>query len=309
MPTVPSQAEFDALKAEVAALKAHTHDTAPLPPPPPTGSAFMSRPARAPVVISDATDVDLTGFSINGGTVSSPAGIGITLIRVKRAKVSFVDYQNLIGGIYLQDCEDVVIEDCRGRNIGNSTIGSGKSNYVQFAGCRGGAVRRCKFLGGQTEDMISTWHSGGWGVGRELIIEDNQLEGLIVATPEARIWNRTSGTGVILSDGAGDPKNGYVIVRRNKLLNVGQVPLQLIDGPGLQAYENVIYSERYSLNNAPITSWEGTPRGVVKDNRYRFIKGDGSEGAPWIHPGGSGLVLTNNVRDMALTPTSLKVVL
>lgn len=317
------QADKETLEAEVARLTQELADCQnqepppppppepepePEPEPPPSDVAFMTRPSRNLVNISDATDVELSNFSIAGGTVSSPQGIGITLTRVKGAKISFVDFQNLVGGIYLSQCENVVIEDCRGRNIGDGTIGSGHSNYIQFADSRGGAVRRCRFLGGRTEDMVSTWHSGGWGVGQELVIEDNQLEGLIAATSTARHWTSSSGTGIIVSDGGGYAKNGYIIVRRNKLLNPGQVGLQLIDGPGLQVYENIIFGERYSLNNNPITSWEGNPRGVVKDNRYRFIKGDGSEPSPWFHSG-SQLQVTNNVRDTTLTAAALKVVL
>jgi uncharacterized protein YodC (DUF2158 family) len=57
-----------------------------------------------------------------------------------------------------------------------------------------------------------------------------------------------------------------------------------------------------------MTSWEGNPRGVVHDNRYRWFKADGTEPAPWFSGYGS-LVATNNVKDTTLTPATLAVVL
>jgi hypothetical protein len=38
----------------------------------------------------------------------------------------------------------------------------------------------------RTEDMLSIWHSGGKGVGSELIVEDNHLHGLVANTPTRR---------------------------------------------------------------------------------------------------------------------------
>ena len=122
----------------------------------------------------------------------------------------------------------------------------------------------------------------------------------------ARAWSSTSGTGIIISDGAGSPKNGWIIVRQNTLLTPGQVGIQHIDGPGIQTYDNVIYGERRAQNNNPITSWEGNPRGVVHDNRYRWFNEDGYEPAPWFHSG-SALTVTGNVRDTTLDPDTLRI--
>jgi hypothetical protein len=260
----------------------------------------------SPTVINGGSNVDLGNFSYVGGSVSAPANIAITLSNVKGARIHDVDFANVIGGIYLYQCEDVVIEGVRGRNVGDGSIGSGHSNFIQFAESRGGAVRNNQFVGGRHEDMISTWHSGGKGLGQELVIENNQLEGVIADRVDARAWTSTSGTGIILSDGAGSPNNGWIIVRNNHLLNTSQVSIQHIDGPGLQTYGNVVYSQPYALNNNPISSWEGTPQGEVHDNHYRFIKGDGTEPAPWFHSG-SQLYVHDNVRDTTLNPEAMRV--
>jgi hypothetical protein len=280
------------------------------PPFPPTAydePPFMSRPRRDFISINGGTDVELTNFSINGGSVASPQGSAILIQNVNGVRITHVDYQNVIAGINIVGCTNIFIEDCRGRNIGNNTIGWGASNYIQFNTSRGGAIRRNRFYGGQTEDMISTWRSGGWGVGNELIIEDNHLEGVIVDTnPLVRRWTRQSGTGIIMSDGTGHAYNGNIIVRRNILLNPGQVGLQHIDGPNLQTYDNIIYAEPYSLNNVPMASWDGTPQGTVTNNRYRFLYGDGSASHPWWHSG-SQLTVTGNIHDTTLTPGPLRI--
>lgn len=250
-------------------------------------------------------------MSINGGTTQTVAGIGITVRNASNVTIRNVDLANLVGGIYLSNVSGtLIVEGVRSRNIGNNTIGSGKSNHIQLAETQvTGFIRNNRFLCGQTEDMVSTWHSGGQSAAAPLVIEDNQLEGAIVDTAVCRRWTRTSGTGIILSDGAGSSKNGNIIVRRNTLLNVGQVSLQIIDGPNLQLYDNFIVAEPYGPNNNPMTTWEGTPRGEAHHNRYDYVKADGSRPSPWKHSGGSGMSFHDNVSDPSLDPASFRVVL
>jgi hypothetical protein len=288
-------------EARITALETPVVDPPPVDPPPAVTPAFLARPARQPFAISDATDVELSGFAIRGGV------IGVTLRRCRRVWIHDIDLADLVGGIYASECEDVVVEDVRGRNIGDNTIGSGHSNYVQFAETRGGAIRRCRFLGGLTEDMISTWHSGGWDATRPLLIEDNALQGLLADTPEARAWTRTSGTGIIVSDGGGDDKNGWVTVRRNTLLSPGQVGIQLIDGPGIRVHENTVYGERNPRANVGMSSWEGRPLAEVYGNRVRWYKPDGSENPRWW---GYGTVNEHdNDWHADIDPAALRVVL
>lgn len=284
----------------------------PVPPPvePSPSSAFLSRSVRSNVVVDGGTDVELSQFSLMGGSLNNPSGIGITLKNVSGAFIHHIDAKDLVGFIYLYNCTNVVIEDCRGRNIGDGSIGSGHSNYVQFAASRGGAIRRCKFLGGRSEDMISTWHSGGYGVGNELIIEDNQLQGLVADTATARAWTSGSGTGVIVSDGAGSATNGYIIVRHNTLLTPGQVGIQHIDGPGLQTYGNIIYGQQRTGSNNPATSWEGSPVGVFHDNRYYWQSPNGTLVSPWFRGGvAPNIDSYNNTQDASLDPANLIVTL
>lgn len=247
--------------------------------------------------------------------MSSPSGIGITIRNVNGTiTIRNVDLADLQGGIYIYNSTGtLLIENVRSRNIGtktssNNDIGSGKSNHIQIAESRlSGFVRGNQFLGGRTEDMVSTWHSGGQGSGKELIFENNKFQGLVSDTSTVRAWNSTSGTGIILGDGGGNSKNGYIIVRNNTFLTPGQVGIQLIDGPGLQVYGNVIYGEKRPQNNNPMTSWEGQPIAVVKDNRYYWVNDNGSLPSPWWYGGGS-ITASNNVRDSSISPTSLRII-
>jgi hypothetical protein len=274
----------------------------------------MSRPSSSAIVRDGGSSVVIENVSIQGGTVGNPTGIGITIRNVSGSIViRNVDLANLQGGIYIHNCSGtLLIENVRSRNIGtktatNNDIGSGKSNHIQIAESSfSGSIRNSRFLGGRTEDMISTWRSGGRGPGQELVIEDNRLQGLTADTATARAWDSTSGTGIIISDGTGSPKNGWIIVRRNTLLTPGQVGIQHIDGPGIQTYDNVIYGERRARNNNPVTSWDGNPRGTVRNNRYYWTNQDGTLPSPWFHSG-SGLTVTNNVRDSSIVPANLVV--
>jgi hypothetical protein len=57
-----------------------------------------------------------------------------------------------------------------------------------------------------------------------------------------------------------------------------------------------------------MTSWEGNPRGVVRDNRYFWTNDDGSQPTPWFSGYGS-LSVSNNTKDATLDPKALEVVL
>jgi hypothetical protein len=266
-------------------------------------AGFLSYTARSPFTLQDVNDIELSYF-----TIKDFASVGITLRRVKRAYIHHVDLANLVGGIYLDSCEDIIIEDVRGRNIGDGTIGSGHSNYIQFATTRGGAVRRCKFLGGRTEDMISIWHSGGWSSSNPLLIEDNKLQGLVSDTTDAKAWTSSSGTGIIISDGAGHAYNGNVTVRRNTLLTPGQVGIQHIDGPNIKTYSNIVYGQQRSNSNVGMSSWEGTPYAEIYSNQVRWYAAGGNENPYWwVNPA----VINEHDNDWHanIDPNSLVVVL
>jgi hypothetical protein len=301
--------------ADLAALCA-AHVAAPDPEPepepePPSGyPVFLTRPVVPPISRSGGSNVLIENVTVNGGTRDSVSGFAIQIASVNGTIViRDVDDANLIGGIYLYNCTGtLIIERVRMRNIGDGSIGAGRSNYIQMNQCSfSGFVRDNLFMGGWTEDMISLYKTGGRGVGQELVVEGNKLQGLVTDTATARAWKSTSGTGIIIGDGTGDPRNTHTIVRRNSFLTPGQVGIQHIDGTYIQTYENVIIGERRPLNNNPLTSYSGNPRGIVRDNRYNWINENGTRPSPYLAYG--TLVQSGNVSDPSLDPAAYRVVL
>lgn len=284
----------------------------PVEPPPMTDPPFLGRPASVPVVKDGGTSVSLSNLTVRGnGGRDNPVGIGVTIRNVHGSIVlRDLDLADLIGGIFIQNCSGtLLVENVRSRNIGDGSIGSGHSNHIQLAECSfSGAIKGNRFLGGQTEDMLSTWHSGGLGAGKELVIEDNHLQGLVSDTATTRAWKRGSGTGIIVSDGAGSAKNGWIIVRNNTLLTPGQVGIQIIDGPGIQVLDNIVVGEKRPGNNNPMTTWEGNPSGIAKGLRYSWENEDGSHPSPWKHSN-NGMAFTGNVDDRTLKASDYVVVL
>lgn len=285
----------------------------PTPTPPPSGGnpAFGTRPPSLPLLFENRANVTVSNVTIDGGTRDAPKGIGITIRNVTGTiTIRDVDLSDLVGGIYIYGSSGtLIIENVRSRNIGDGTIGAGHSNHIQLAESSFvGAIRGNQFLGGRTEDMLSTWHSGGRGSGQELVIEGNRFQGLVADTATTRAWTSSSGTGVILSDGGGNAKNGWIVVRANTFLTPGQVGIQIIDGPGLQVYGNTIYGERRPKNNNPMTTWEGQPKVSIHDNRWCWTNDTGSQATPWFYGGGT---VTGNVgaKDCAIDPATLRLTL
>lgn len=246
-----------------------------------TTSDFLTRPASGALFYENISNADIV---IENKTFagSDPYNVwadfdAVVHFRNVHGSITIrdCDFANVRGGILTQECSGtILIEGCRGRNIGRVTadwhdIGSGGGAYVQLATSQfEGNIRNNKFLGGQTQDMISTWHAGGYGDGRELIIENNNLQGVLADTALVRRWQTRSGTGTIMSDGQGHPYNGNIIVRNNTYLNCGQSVIQHIDGPNLETHDNYILAEEYVLNNTPYGSWEGNPTAYIHDNTY-----------------------------------------
>jgi hypothetical protein len=240
----------------------------------------------------------------------SPSGIGITVRNVAgTVTIRNVDLADLVG----RSTSTTARAPCWSRTFAAATSATGRSvpatpttsSSPSAPSAEPSATTASSPAAPRTCSRSGT---PGGRARQELVVEGNHLQGLVTDTATARAWTRGSGTGIIVSDGAGSSRNGYVIVRNNTLLTPGQVGIQHIDGPGIQTYSNVIYGQKRPGNNNPMTSWEGNPRGVVRDNRYFWTNDDGSQPTPWFSGYGS-MVLTNNVKDSTIDPKALEVVL
>jgi uncharacterized protein YkwD len=285
----------------------------PTPPPPvitptPTTTPFLGFPT-SPALAKSGGGLEIKNLSFRGG------GVALVISNAASPYIHDCDFADAVGAIFLLNCTNVRVERCRFRNIGDGTIGSGHSNYVQLNNCHGGAIRANKAIGGNTEDKISVYKSGGNSATDPLIVEDNELDGLNANTADAKAWTRGSGTGIILGDGSvGD----YIVVRNNTLLRPGQVGIQIIGGIGHQVYGNVLYADPRSPltdNNVGMSSYAGSPQADVHNNRVYWRKNSGVENSHWWgagtitdHPS-SADPLRNNWSDHSITPASLEVVL
>ena len=121
--------------------------------------------------------VDCTDETISGMQFVNIANVAIIIERCNNVTITANDFSNVVGGIYVLDSTNVTITWNRYENIGDGTIGSGHSNFVQFNKSTGGYIAHNKGIGGNTEDIISIFQSGGTSASSPLIIEYNAFQG------------------------------------------------------------------------------------------------------------------------------------
>ena len=78
---------------------------------------FLSYRKVDNIVIDGGTDIELSEVSITGGDIA------ITLRNVDGAYIHDIDFENVVGGIYIYNSTDVVIDNVRGRNVGDEYMG------------------------------------------------------------------------------------------------------------------------------------------------------------------------------------------
>jgi hypothetical protein len=284
----------------------------PTPPPLPDPSspgAFLSYPHQpGPTTINGGTNVVVSnktwqGFSNKTALVISGA---------HNVYLHDLDFADNGGDIFLVNCTGQIrIEDIRARNTGDGTIGSGHGNVVQLNNTWDdgtGGIRGVNAYGGDTEDMISIFRSGGVDAAHPLVIENNHLESPL-SGPLA--WSSGSGTGINLADAGGHD----IIARNNTLLNVGQVGLQINEGTRVHIVNNIVYGAARPASNTGITQWASSPCGCsgneIAYNRIWWVKSNGTPSSYW-NSGTAGVIAgtaTNVLQDLTINPASLHVAL
>lgn len=292
----------------------HLNATGVEPPPsdPPPSSTFLSYPSQStPLSIDGQSDVEVSNKTFQGFTTE----VAIVISNCQNVYLHDLDFDANGGDIFLIDCiGNLRIEDIRARHTGGIGEGSGGDNVIQFNNCWQWAsddgingVRRVWVYGGHTEDMISTFNSGGLDALHPLVIENCHLESPL--PPDSLAWISDSGTGIILADASGHD----IIVRNNTLLNVGQVGIQLAKAIRCHILGNVVYGAQRALSNTGITQYGTVAGGTgneVSNNRVFWLKEDGS-GSSWWNGGGAGTItMVGNVwQDTTIDPADLAVVL
>ena len=251
---------------------------APAPPPPTTTTsnpwsvAFLSRPNSGAIrktgncdnlVIQNRTFKDL------GADVEA-----IHLENCHNVTIRANDFARVAQGITVLRSTNVRIEWNRYLDIKgpHERVGKHRANFVQLVEVSRGRIYHNKGKGGDTEDIVSMYHSGGTSTS-PFIIDYNQFEGTN--------WTSSSGSGIALGDGS----SAYSIARNNTLLNVGQVGLFIAGGTHHKILDNTIYGERRDNSNVGVYVWNQSDNGCsgheVSGNRVKWINEDGASNPAW----------------------------
>lgn len=277
---------------------------APPPPPPkppasPWSVPFLSRPASGPIVIRDRSNVVISGKRF----VNLPADqVAITIENSHNVTITANDFSGNTGDIYVVDSTDVTVTWNRYRNVGNGTEGSGASNFVQFSRTTGGTIAHNKGVGGDTEDIVSIYRSGGSSAAHPLLIEYNAFEGTN--------WVSDSGSGIMLGDGGGS----HIVVAGNVLVTPGQVGIGISGGTDIHVVDNLLYGAKRAGSNVGISIWNQSPGSCsgneIRGNKVTWYAANGSKNGAW-DGGGCGSVAgwSGNDWDAGLSYSHLHVVL
>lgn len=294
----------------------------------PTSGAFMSYPLQtSKLSVSGGTNVVISNKSFRGVT-GSPA---VTVSGATNVYIHDVDFDSNSGDIFLINVSGTIrIENIRARNTGagRTTNGSGNGEVIQFNNTWQGApasdttagVRNVKNYGGNTEDMISIFRSGGLDASHPLIIESNHLESPLPGSADGALaW--TSGSGTCINAADDDPATGDgghdIIIRNNTLLNCGTVGLQMNRPLRVTDTGNILYgAARPSPNSdaAGLSQWSSHScasciNNFYTNNRVWWLKPDGTKASQWFSSTATITTSGNTLNDTTIDPNSLKVVL
>ncbi len=211
------------------------------------------------------------------------------------------DFARVAQAVTVLDSTNVRIEWNRYLDIvgPHARVGKHRANFVQLVRVSRGYIGHNKGRGGDTEDIVSMYESGGTEAS-PFVIERNHFEG--------STWTSTSGSGIALGDGA----SAWSIARGNTLLNVGQVGMFIAGGTNQRIIDNVIFGEQRTSSNVGLYVWNqsGSPCSghEVSGNQVSWRRADGASNPAW-NAGNCGTVSgwSSNTWNAVLDPASLRV--
>ena len=277
-------------------------------PPPPAGT-FLSYPHQS------------SPLSVGGSNVvvsnKSWVGFGSVALVVSNANNVYLhdlDFDSNVGDIFLINVTgNIRIENIRARNTGNGTIGSGHSNVIQFNNSWQGApddgvsgVRNVSSFGGDTEDMISVYKSGGIDAAHPLVLDDLHIESPLPPSSEA--WSSGSGTCINLADAGGHD----IRLQNSTFLNCGAVGIQMNEPTRVRAINNIVYGSARTTSNVGLSQWSSGSCSACTGNEYRnnrvwWVKANGSGSAMWTSGNYPVADIGNAKQDATIVAGSLHV--
>ena len=258
---------------------------------------FLRRTPSPAVRLTNCSNVTITGKQF-----VDVAGNAIVIENCDNVTITENDFSNNVGAVYVLNSTNVKVTWNRYQNIGNGTIGGGRSNFVQFNKSVGGTIARNKGIGGNTEDIVSVYQSGGPDAAHPLLIEYNAFEGTT--------WTSSSGSGLMLGDSGG----AHIVARFNTFLTPGQVGIGVPGGTDIHVTDNVFYGAARASANVGVYVWNQSAGACasieVARNQAKWFRADGVENPYW-NAGNCGAVAgeSTNLWSAPVDPKALHVVL
>lgn len=246
----------------------------------PAGS-FLSYPHQSGRQTFSGSNVVVANKSWVGFT----SGACLTVSNATNVWVHDVDFDGCGGAVFLINVTGTVtIENVRARNTGNGSIGSGQGNVVQLNNVfsSAGVIRNVKAYGGDTEDVISIFKSGGTDASHPLVVEDVHVEHPLTGT---LAWSSGSGTCANLADAGGHD----ILLRNSTFLNCGSVGIQMNEPDArVVATGNTVYGAARTTSNVGLSQWSSgncpstCPGNAYVTNRVFWQKSSGSSNPSWL---------------------------
>jgi len=236
--------------------------------------AFGSRPGSGPISLRDCRDVVIENrtFRDLGANV-----IAIRLERCTNVTIRANDFINVSEGVYAVASSNIRIIDNRYQNITGpyERVGLNRANFVQFDSVNGGLIDHNKGRCGDTEDIVSLYKTSN------VIVEDNQFEGVASSSPGCLAWRSSSGSAIALGDDGGSGNTA----RRNIVITPGQVGIFIAGGLNHQMTDNIVIGEQRDKSNVGMYVWNAYPYPcsgqTVSGNRVYWRKADGALNGFW----------------------------
>ena len=232
----------------------------------------------APISLTGAHNLIISGDSINGGTVPCISLTNCTNIRITHCKLInsktlgislsgctnvMVDSNyvaNVSTGVYAVNSKTIQVEYCQMKNMQGPLP---RGAFVQFDNvsgtyCRVSHNRFENILGASyPEDAISMYKSNGTAAD-PILITDNWIRG---GGPSK------TGGGIMLGDNGGS----YQTASYNTLVNPGQYGMAVSGGTNMQMFGNKIYGKVQSFTNVGLYYWNqsGLPSSAITINANR----------------------------------------
>ena len=282
-----------------------------------SGTTASPVPAsQAPATQAPATPAPITPWTVP--FLSRPTSGPIFLENCQDVVIEGKTFQDLgpdVEAIHLENCDNVTIRNNDFARVAQAITATDSTNirvewnrYSDIVGPHARVdLNRANFV--QFDNVRGGYIGTNKGIGgdTEDIVSLHSSGGspdepLVVENNhfEGTNWSSQSGSGIAL----GDSGSTYSVARNNILLNPGQVGIFIAGGTHNAIVDNVVYGEQRPLSNVGIYVWNQTDGGCsdheVRGNRVVWYRADGEDNESWDQ-GGCGDVAGWDTNDWGAT--------